>query len=182
MFEDTAEHSTRFEPEATRAHAHLPGFAPERRTKLQVEFVIPGEPKGKGRARSRIAQMGDGRQFVTHYTPKDTVEYENLVRMAAHEAMEGAAPTSFPCAVTILAFCSVPASWSRKRRALALAGEILPTGKPDLDNTEKAVLDGMNKIVFRDDSVVCDVLKRKRYAETPRVEVSVRELDGHPAT
>jgi Holliday junction resolvase RusA-like endonuclease len=59
---------------------------------------------------------------------------------------------------------------------------VLPTGKPDLDNTEKAVLDGMNKIVFRDDSVVCDVLKRKRYSETPRVKVWVRELDGHPAS
>jgi len=179
MFEDTAEHSTQFAP------AHLPGLEPERRTKLSIEFVIPGEPKGKGRARSRIAKARDGRQFVTHYTPKDTVEYENLVRMAAHEAMAGEAPTSFPCSVQIFVFCSVPASWSKKRRALALAGEILPTGKPDLDNIEKAVLDGMNKIVFRDDSVVCDVVKRKRYtpaySEAPRVEVIVRELDGAPA-
>jgi Holliday junction resolvase RusA-like endonuclease len=166
----------------SRAPAHLPGFEPERRTKLALDFVIPGEPKGKGRARSRIAKMGDGRQFVTHYTPKDTVEYENLVRMAAHEAMEGEAPTRFPCLVSIAAYCSVPASWSNKRRALALAGEILPTGKPDLDNTEKAVLDGMSKIVFLDDSVVCDVTKRKRYSETPRVEVVVRELDANPAS
>lgn len=42
-------------------------------------------------------------------------------------------------------------------------------------------LDGMNKIAFRDDSVVCDVIKRKRYSETPRVEVAVRELDSAPA-
>jgi len=182
MFEDTAEHETRFAPTDSRAPAHLPGMEPERRTKLSVEFVIPGEPKGKGRARSRIAKMGGGRQFVTHYTPKDTVEYENLVRMAAHEAMEGDAPTRFPCLVSIAAYCSVPASWSNKRRALALDGEILPTGKPDLDNTEKAVLDGMNKIVFRDDSVVCEVRKSKRYSETPRVEVVVRELDANPAS
>ena len=168
--------------QAGRACAHLPGFEPERRTKVAIDFVIPGEPKGKGRARSRIASSRDGRQFVTHYTPKDTVEYENLVRMAAHEAMAGEAPTRFPCLVLIAAYCSVPASWSNKRRALALAGEILPTGKPDLDNTEKAVLDGLNKIVFRDDSVVCDVMKRKRYSETPRVEVVVRELDANPAS
>lgn len=183
MFETTMQGDIPIpDPTDSRACAHLPGFEPERRTKLQVEFVIPGEPKGKGRARSRIAKAGDGRQFVTHYTPKGTVEYENLVRMAAHEAMEGAAPTRFPCAVNISAFCSVPASWSNKRRSLALAGEILPTGKPDLDNTEKAVLDGMNKIVFRDDSVVCEVFKRKRYSDTPRVEVWVRELDANPAS
>ncbi len=164
-----------------RACAHLPGFEPERRTKLAIDFVVPGEPKGKGRARSRIAKMGDGRQFVTHYTPKDTVEYENLVRMAAHEAMRGEAPTSHPCRVKLIAYCSIPASWSKKKQARALAGQVFPTGKPDLDNTEKAVLDGMNKIVFRDDSVVCDVSKAKRYSSIPRVEVWVIELDGEPA-
>jgi len=169
------------EPVPSRAPAHLPSPYPDRPSKLSVEFVVPGEPKGKGRARSRIAKGKGGAQFVTHYTPKNTVEYENLVRMAAHEAMAGEAPTSFPVAVTIRVFCSVPASWSKKKRARALAGEVLPTGKPDLDNIEKSVLDGMNKITFRDDSVVCAVIKRKRYSETPRVEVAVRELDAAPA-
>ncbi len=154
-----------------RAGAYLPGLESPRRTKLSAEFVVPGEPKGKGRARSRIAKGKGGTQFVAHYTPKDTVEYENLVRMAAHEAMAGQAPTSFPVSVTIRIFSSVPASWSQKKRGRALAGEVFPTGKPDMDNVEKAVLDGMNRIVFRDDSVVCDVTKRKRYSETPRVEV-----------
>lgn len=163
------------------ACAHLPGLEPERRTKLRVMFDVPGEPRGKGRARSRIAGKV-GKQFVAHYTPKETVEYENLVRMAAHEAMAGEAPTSFPCMVSIRVFCSVPKSWSQKKRRLALEGEILPTGKPDLDNIEKAILDGMNAIVFRDDSVVCDVSKKKRYAETPRVEVIAIELDGLSAS
>ena len=149
--------------------------------KINIDFVIHGEPKGKGRHRSRIAGMKGGRQFVAHYTPKDTVEYENLVRMAAHEAMHGDVPTSFPCHVTILAYCSVPSSWSNKKRSKALAGEVFPTGKPDLDNVEKSVLDGMNKIVFRDDSVVCSVTKAKHYSYAPRVEVTVRELDGEAA-
>lgn len=165
----------------TRAHAHLPGMEPERRTKLRIEFTVPGEPKGKGRARSRIAKGKGGAQFVAHYTPKDTIEYENLVRMAAHEAMAGEPPSCFPCHVTILAYCSVPASWSNKKRTRALAGEVFPTGKPDLDNLEKAVLDGMNRIVFRDDAVVCSVTKTKRYSHSPRVEVEVRELDGEAA-
>jgi len=145
---------------------------------LSIKFTVPGEPKGKGRARSRAAQTKAGTTVIAHYTPADTVEYENLVRMAAHEAMRGAAPTPHPVCVTIDAYCSVPASWSGVKTAKALAGSILPTGKPDLDNVEKSVLDGMNKIVFRDDAAVCDVIKRKRYAAAPRVEVRVRELDG----
>lgn len=143
--------------------------------------MIPGDPKGKGRARSRIAKGRNGAQFVAHYTPKDTVEYENLVRMAAHEAMCGRAPTNFPCRVTIIACCSVPASWSKKKQQKAHLGEVFPTGKPDLDNSLKAVLDGMNKIVFRDDALVCSLTISKHYSATPRVQVIVRELDGEAA-
>lgn len=149
--------------------------------KLSIDFVIPGDPKGKGRARSRIAKAKDGRQFVTHYTPSGTVEYENLVRMAAHEAMNGRAPTGFPCRVTVIACCSVPASWSKKKQQKAHLGEVFPTGKPDLDNVSKAVLDGMNRIVFTDDKLVCSLTVTKHYSATPRVEVMVRELDGETA-
>ena len=38
------------EPVPSRACAHLPGMEPERRVKLSVEFVVPGEPRAKGRA------------------------------------------------------------------------------------------------------------------------------------
>lgn len=152
-----------------------------RPTTLSIRFTVPGEPKGKGRHRSRMATSRAGKSFIANYAPADTVEYENLVRMAAHEAMRGGVPTKNPVAVTISAYCSVPASWSLRKRVKALAGDVLPTGKPDLDNVAKSVLDGMNKIVFRDDAVACDVMKRKRYSETPRVEVWVREMDAEPA-
>lgn len=152
-----------------------------RPTTLSIRFTVPGEPKGKGRHRSRIATSRAGKSFIANYAPADTVEYENLVRMAAHEAMHGGVPTKNPVVVTIDAYCSVPASWSGVKTAKAISGSVFPTGKPDLDNIEKSILDGMNAVVFRDDALVCDVVKRKRYAERARVEVAVRELDGLPA-
>ncbi|WP_407280586.1 RusA family crossover junction endodeoxyribonuclease [Aromatoleum evansii] len=148
---------------------------------LDISFVIPGEPKGKGRHRSRIAKMGDGKQFIANYAPKETVEYENLVRMAASRAMAGRAPSELPVLVELVATCSVPASWSKKKQAAALMGEVMPTGKPDLDNIEKAVMDGMNKIVFRDDAQACRVVKGKRYGERPGVFVRVVELHARSA-
>lgn len=149
---------------------------------LSVKFTVPGEPKGKGRHRSRIATTGAGKSFIANYSQSTTVEYENLVRIAANEAMCGGVPTRNPVFVTIDVYCSVPASWSMRKQNKALAGDVLPTVKPDIDNTEKAIFDGMNRIVFRDDVVVCDVIKRKRYSRTPRVEVWVREMDAEPAS
>lgn len=148
---------------------------------LDISFVIPGEPKGKGRHRSRIAKMGDGKQFIANYAPKETVEYENLVRMAASRAMAGRAPSELPVLVELVATCSIPASWSKKKQHAALMGEVMPTGKPDLDNVEKAVMDGMNKIVFRDDAQACRVAKGKQYGTTPGVFVRVAELHARAA-
>ena len=58
----------------------------------------------------------------------------------------------------------------------ALAGEIFPTSKPDVDNVIKGIFDAMNEIVWRDDKQVVDLTVKKRYAETPMARVMVREL------
>jgi Holliday junction resolvase RusA-like endonuclease len=60
---------------------------------------------------------------------------------------------------------------------MALAGEVLPTTKPDADNVVKAVFDGLNGVLWRDDVLVVDLRVRKRYAATPCVRVEVWALD-----
>jgi Holliday junction resolvase RusA-like endonuclease len=47
-----------------------------------ISFTIPGEPVAKGRA--KFARRGN---FVTTYTPDKTARYENLVKLAAQQAM-----------------------------------------------------------------------------------------------
>jgi Holliday junction resolvase RusA-like endonuclease len=68
---------------------------------------------------------------------------------------------------------AVPISWSKKKAAAALAGQVLPTRKPDADNVVKAVFDGMNGVVWRDDVQAVDLQLRKRYGTTPGVHVRV---------
>ena len=71
---------------------------------------------------------------------------------------------------------SVPASWSKRKQAMALAGTVYPTSKPDIDNVEKILFDGLNGIVWKDDVQVVDVVKRKRYGATPGVQMTIRML------
>lgn len=137
-----------------------------------VAFTVPGEPHGKGRHRSCIR----GGRIAT-YTPTKTANYESLVALTAQAAMRGIAPIDGPCIVEMEILVAVPASWSAKKSSAALAGTIHPTKKPDIDNVEKAIFDGINGIVWRDDSQVVEVRTRKRYAETPCVRVSVVEID-----
>jgi Holliday junction resolvase RusA-like endonuclease len=130
-------------------------------------ILIPGVARGKGRARA--TKRG------TVYTPASTVNAEAWVKSCAFEQI-GQPLLTTPVAVSIGIDVEVPASWSKKRRVLALAGETRPTGKPDLDNCIKLLMDGLNKIAWVDDAQVVRLTASKRYAETPRTEVIITEV------
>lgn len=133
-----------------------------------VSFHVPGEPVGKGRP--RVGKIGGHARL---FTPQKTASYEGLIAHAAQVAMAGAAPLDCACQVQLSITVSVPASWSKKKAAAALAGQVLPTKKPDADNVVKAVFDGMNGVVWRDDVQAVDLFLRKRYGATPGVFVRV---------
>ena len=132
-----------------------------------VSFTVPGQPVAKGRA--RVSTYGG---HVRSYTPEKTRRYENQVSAYAAEAMQGALPIGGPVEVVVQAFMLVPPSWSLKKRLSAIAGQIKPTTKPDLDNIVKA-LDGINRIVVVDDSQIVKLTATKQYAELPQLIVTV---------
>jgi Holliday junction resolvase RusA-like endonuclease len=138
-----------------------------------ITFTVPGNPVGKGRPR-----MGRSGGFARMYTPEKTVSYESLVAMAGHEAMAGRSVLEAAVAVTMDIRVAIPASWSKKKRAAALAGQIRPTTKPDIDNVEKAIFDGLNGVTWKDDVQVVDVRKGKRYSDTPGVWVEIQPVEA----
>ncbi|MNN32943.1 Endodeoxyribonuclease RusA [compost metagenome] len=110
------------------------------------------------------------------YTPEKTASYENLVKLAAQDAMSGRPPFEGPVELTLDIRLQIPASWSKKRQQLAEAGQVAATKKPDADNVLKAVKDGMNGIVWIDDAQAVEYRISKRYGATPGVRVIVEQL------
>jgi Holliday junction resolvase RusA-like endonuclease len=140
-----------------------------------LSLVIPGVPVAKGRP--RITTRGG---HARAYTPAKTQRYEDLIRIAAAERMNGDKPFDEPITMTITAYVPAPKSLSKKKRQEAMDGTLKPPTRPDVDNYAKAALDGCNAIVFRDDSLVTDLIVRKRYSERPRLTITV-ETDDPPA-
>lgn len=136
-----------------------------------VAFVVPGEPVGKGRP--RIGKLGNHARM---FTPAKTANYEGLIAHAGKQAMAGRQLLDGPVMVEMHIGLSIPQSMSKKRKALAIAGQIFPTKKPDMDNVIKAIYDGLNGVVWRDDVQVVDAHVRKRYVETPGVQVRIVPL------
>lgn len=141
-----------------------------------IEFTIPGQPVAKGRP--KFARRGKN---VVAYTPVKTASYENLVKMAATDAMHGLGPSAAPIYMTIELRMQIPASWSARRRSLAMTGEVLPTKKPDADNVLKGIKDGCNGIVWRDDAQVVRIGLAKVYADVPCAIVRISESDKESA-
>lgn len=141
-----------------------------------IVVELPGEPRGKGRPRSRIARGKAGQQFVAVYTDAQTRAYEKALAWAGKIAMGAREPLTGPLAVAVEAVMGVPASWSRPKRDSALAGVVRPTGAPDVDNMLK-VIDGLHGIVFENDSQIVEAKISKRYGENPRLHIEISEAE-----
>ena len=146
-------------------------------TTTPITIHVPGQPQGKGRA--KIVKIGG---FSRMATPAKTVAYEGLIAHAGQEAMAGRPPIEGPVCVVVDMRCQVPASWSKKKQAQALAGLIRPVSKPDQDNVLKALFDGLNGVAWKDDVQVVEILSRKRYAETPGLSAEIEPIEDAPAT
>lgn len=137
-----------------------------------ITFTVPGEPVAKGRPRATTIG-GHARM----YTPAKTAKYEELVAVYASAAMKKAPLMEQPVRLYLTIYCKVPGTWSKKRRADALAGIERPAKKPDIDNIVKALADGMNGVVWVDDAQIVELACSKWYALEPYVSVNVASAD-----
>ncbi len=133
-----------------------------------IRFTVPGAPKGKARARTVHAR---GKTFS--YTPESTILYENLVKTCFWQARADPFPAGVPVRIGITAYYPIPKSASKKKKQEMQNGDILPTKKPDIDNVIKSILDALNGLAYHDDAQVITLIAKKRYSDTPRVEVSI---------
>ena len=128
-------------------------------------FTIHGKPFAKQRPRF---SRRSGRTF----TPEATVRFETLVsQIAAENFLQ---PLDGPVRITIQADFEPAASWSKKRKAECLGQAHVQ--RPDLDNIAKAVCDGLNRVAFRDDSQIAEMMVIKRWGPEAKTVVAVEPV------
>lgn len=122
-----------------------------------LRFTIPGKPEPKGRPR-----RGKGGHF---YTPQSTSDYEARVRSIARAIIppDSGWPTLDHVEVVFDIYCESDAGG-------------------DIDNIEKAIMDGLNKTLYHDDKQVKSKVTRLRIdRDNPRVEVCIYPDPGPSA-
>jgi len=137
---------------------------------FMVTFKVDGTPVPKGRA--RYARRGN---FISTYTPEKTRTYETLIKDAAIEAMGSSEPLETPVSLYLYIRVPIPKSCTKKRLEAIDNGSEKPTKKPDASNILKSVEDGMNGVVYHDDSQIINIHVTKVYSSLPGVDICVKE-------
>lgn len=129
---------------------------------MRVSFTVEGNPVPK--ARARTVRKG-GRTWS--FTPKKVANWEKTVKEEAHKHFE--TPFNGPVALSLAFYLKRPKSRKKDNYVMTT---------PDLDNLEKAFLDGLNEVAYMDDKQVVVKNAVKRYCVTgpPRVEVIINAL------
>jgi Holliday junction resolvase RusA-like endonuclease len=135
-----------------------------------ITFKVDADPVGKQRA--RYVKRGN---FVQAYTPEKTRTYEALIKEAAKQAMGVSEPLETPVSLYLYIRVPIPVSATKKRLKAISDGTEKPIKKPDASNILKSVEDGMNSVVYKDDSQIVNIHVTKVYSSLPGVDVCIKE-------
>lgn len=137
----------------------------------QIRLVVLGAPKAQ--ERPRFFKKGD---YIGSYDPSKT-QKETFASVVQKQAPSE--PISEAISIEMVFYMPRPKNHYGTGRKASLLKDTAPeyhTGTPDIDNLQKFVLDSLNKIFFRDDSLVCRISACKQYSEKPRTEIIISTI------
>lgn len=131
-----------------------------------AEFDFDLVPVPKERARV-VTNKKTGQMFG--YTPARTKYFNSEIQRVVTHIFAGRSPISGPVRIHMTFVIQIPKSWPKWKHEAALEGLIVPTGRPDMDNLEKALLDAFNEVAIVDDAYVCERQATKIYGDFPAI-------------
>lgn len=124
-------------------------------THFEHQFDLAPHPKQR-------ARQGQGRT----YTPIETARFERQLGFLIKSYIGPRDPFDGPVSVTLAFFF---------KRAEKSNFDYPVRG--DLDNYVKATTDAANKILWRDDRQICELIARKCYAPKPAIFIQVKPME-----
>ena len=138
--------------------------SPPRKAPRVISLHIDLAPVAKSSPRALVF---GGRGRI--YTSAKTKNYMAAVQRQVADALpEDWRPLSRALSVSVTFFIA-PARTVKRA---------FPTPRPDIDNYIKSLFDGLTKAeIWVDDSLVCDIVAKKRYGE-PGISIVIAEIES----
>ena len=139
---------------------------------MKIKISVLGNPKPQ--PRHRHFQRG---KFKGTYDPAKKDKQSFLFLVLEHAPQK---PFDEPLRVDIDLYFARPKAHygtGKNKGILKPSAPIRHIVKPDVDNCAKFVFDSMNKVFWRDDSIICEGHIRKLYDDMPRVEITIQTIN-----
>jgi len=136
-----------------------------------IKLIVLGDPRAQ--KRHRAVRMGG---MIRQYDPSasDKADFLSVVQNQAPEE-----PFSCPLRVDMIFFFTRPRNHYYTGKRADVLRDNAPewhTSKSDVDNNVKAIFDALNKVFWRDDSIICVLTAIKKYSSKPRTEITITPL------
>jgi len=114
-------------------------------------------------------------RYATFY-PKGYTNFKEEYAIKLNKLNIKQIPQPIPIEMNIEFYIKIPRSFSKKKK-VEMEGTYV-VKRPDIDNYIKSVLDGLNEIMFEDDSQVVKITATKKYIndDTGHFRISWKEL------
>jgi Holliday junction resolvase RusA-like endonuclease len=136
-----------------------------------ISFFIPAIPRGQARVRHAVR---GGRSFS--YKSDDQQADERTLE-AMMMPFRPPNPLGGAISIQVTAVMPIPKSKPKKWQQGVKMGHIRPTGRPDLDNIGKHVIDCLTRMRFlEDDKQVCMLSLEKLYGDSPGYQIEIKQV------
>lgn len=136
-----------------------------------IKITIPGDPKTQ--QRHRTFKRGT---FTGTYDPSEKDKKNFLVICMDKRPNK---PIDSPINMELKFYFQRPKNHygtGKKSNVLKETSPLLHTSRPDVDNLQKFVMDSLNTVFYRDDSLICILSSAKLYDEVPRTEITIETI------
>ena len=134
----------------------------------EIIFDIPGNPQALKRHRTVRTE-----KFNRTYDPSVNDKADFLAKAMNYRP---AKPLDQPLFLKLSFYFQRPKAHYRTGSKAGILKDNAPmwhTKTPDADNLVKFVCDALNKVFWRDDSVICALSVMKKYSETPHISIKI---------
>ena len=140
-----------------------------------IDFYVMGTPVAM--PRPRVVRTPSGKTRT--YNSSKSTTYKQMIKIHAKNAMNKAhkSMSEQPLKMELTFLFKPPKSYSKKKLLAVTKGELRYTKLPDADNLAKTVMDGLNKVLYKDDSQIVELVVKKEYGLEDGLKIKVEELN-----
>lgn len=115
------------------------------------------------------------------YKPSQERKYQRHVQNCVLEQGKPKELLKGDLHVSIAEYSTIPKAFGKTKRIMAMSGAIRPSIRSDIGYIAASIFNALNGLVWVNEAKVAHVALSRHYSDAPRLDVTVKEIQGAKA-